>query len=79
MEKFRKKGASGVAAKKSGHTSPMQKKDWAKEVTLQEATDALVVHVRKGAAWSGNSLVYLNALWDAVGIVAKEEGFISDK
>ncbi|MGQ7848668.1 hypothetical protein ACUNV4_29500 [Granulosicoccus sp. 3-233] len=57
----------------------MQKKDWAKEVSLEEATHALVVHVRKGATWSGNSLVYLNALWDAVGTVAAEEGFVSDK
>lgn len=57
----------------------MQKKDWAKEATLQEATDALAVHVQKGATWSGNPLVYLNALWDAVGIVAEQEGFVSDK
>jgi len=79
MGKFKKPGAKDRAPKKGGHTSPMQKKDWAKEMPLDEATAALVVHVQKGAAWSGNSLVYLNALWDAVSAVATEEGFISDK
>ena len=74
--KFRKKGSKGSASKKAGHSSPMQKKDWAKDMTsVEEAVAFLVTHVEKGAAWSGNDLVYLNALWDAVEVVARKRGY----
>lgn len=76
--KFHKKKARASESKKA-HTSPMQKKGWAKQMSLEEAQEHLTTHVRKGAAWSENTALYLNALWSAVLEVAKEEGFESEE
>ena len=76
--KFSKATAKSAGQKKKTHSSPMQKKDWAKEMAYEEAVSHLTVHIQKGCAWSGNSLVYLNALWEAALHVAKEEGFTSE-
>lgn len=55
----------------------MQKKDWAKNYTeYEDAVPHLVRHVQSGASWSGNELVYLNALWDAIDTVARELGYL---
>ena len=76
--KFQRKGATDKAAKK-GHVSPMQKKGWAQDTSLREATTLLQEHIAKGAAWSGDSLLYLNALWDAAQEVARAEGFVDEE
>lgn len=79
--KFRKKGDKDPAPqKKKGHSSPMQKRDWAKGLDgYEEAVPLLTEHVRKGAAWSGDELYYLNALWDACSIVARELGYLDEE
>lgn len=58
----------------------MQKKDWALGLSgYEDAVPHLTEHVRKGAAWSGDELIYLNALWDACGNVARELGYIDEE
>lgn len=76
--KFSKAKTKSAGLNKKTHSSPMQKKDWAKEMTDEEAVVHLKTHLQKGCAWSGNSLVYLNAVWEAALWVAKAEGFESD-
>jgi len=54
----------------------MQKKGWAVGMEMEDAIIPLTEHLSKGAAWSGDELVYLNAVWEACAVVAREHGYL---